>query len=53
MKDEYEIIEEYILVDEKRFRVLHKPSGTVLNVAAENREEALDKARRMASRIGL
>lgn len=47
-----EIIEEYVLLGEKRFRVRVKGSQIVVNVTAGSREEALEKARMILERVG-
>ena len=41
---ELEIIEEYYLNGEHRYRIKDKKSGIVINVSAENKEEAAEKA---------
>lgn len=48
---ELEIIEEYILMGERRYRVKVKGSRLVVNVAAASREEALRKAREILERV--
>ena len=50
---ELELVEEYLAVDERRYRFLVKGSHIVINVAAESLDEALRKARSMAEELGL
>ncbi len=44
---EFEIIEEYFLDNEHRFRVKLKGSRLIFNVSAITEEEALKKAKKM------
>lgn len=46
-----EIVEEYILMGERRYRVKVKGAKLVVNVAAGSREEALRKAREILERV--
>ena len=48
---ELEIIEEYLLEGERRYRVRVKGTRIVLNVGASSPEEALEKAARLYERI--
>jgi len=50
---ELEILEEYELLGEKRFRVKIKGTKIVLNVSAENNEEAIKKAKELIKKIRL
>ncbi len=50
---ELELIEEYRAVDETRYRFAVKGSSIVINVSAASRDEALEKARRIALGLGL
>ena len=50
---EFEILEEYELFGEKRFRVRIKGTKIVLNVSAENNEEAIRKAKELVKKIRL
>jgi len=47
-KQDFEVIEEYELMGEKRFRVRLKQTNLVFNVAASSREEAIEKALNIA-----
>lgn len=55
MSEEFslEIVEEYELLGQRRFRVRVKGTSLYVNVAAESREEALEKARRMIKDLEL
>ena len=48
---ELEIIEEYLLEGERRYRVRVKGTRIVLNVGASSSEEALEKAMRLYEKI--
>ncbi|MCD6113763.1 MAG: hypothetical protein J7J78_00490 [Thermoprotei archaeon] len=50
---EFEILEEYELLGERRFRVRIKGTKIVLNVSAENNEEAIRKAKELVKKIRL
>jgi hypothetical protein len=50
---ELELIEEYELMGEKRFRFQVKGANIVINVAAENVEEARKKALELARDVGV
>jgi mannitol/fructose-specific phosphotransferase system IIA component (Ntr-type) len=50
---DFRVVEEYVQHGRRRFRILYKKTNIVFNVAAESVEEALDKARRMAERVGV
>jgi len=50
---DFEVVEEYYQHGVRRFRVRVKGSRVVINVAADSLEEALEKARRMAEKIGV
>jgi len=50
---DFEVIEEYYQHGVRRFRIRVRGSNVVINVAADSLEEALEKARRMAERIGV
>jgi len=52
-KLDLEVIEEYELLGEKRFRVRIKGTNIVLNVSAENSEDAIKKAKELVERIRL
>ncbi|MEM4558382.1 MAG: hypothetical protein QW208_00280 [Acidilobaceae archaeon] len=51
MSLEFEVIEEYIQHGTRRFKVRVKNTKIIFNVAANNIEEALAKARRMAEKL--
>ncbi|MEM1758517.1 MAG: hypothetical protein QXE99_02235 [Acidilobaceae archaeon] len=51
MSLEFEVIEEYIQHGTRRFKVRVKNTKITFNVAANNIEEALAKARRMAEKL--
>lgn len=53
MEGDFRVVEEYVQHGRRRFRILYKKTNIVFNVAAESVEEALDKARRMAERVGV
>ncbi|MDM7274513.1 MAG: hypothetical protein P3X22_000070 [Thermoprotei archaeon] len=53
MSLELEIIEDYLQHGTRRLRVRVRGTKYVLNVRAESAEEALDKARRMAEKLGI
>ncbi len=48
---EFEIVEEFLLLGEKRFRVRVKGSNIVFNVSASSPEEAIEKARELMERL--
>jgi len=50
---EFEILEEYELLGERRFRVRIKGTKIVLNVSAESNEEAIRKAKELVKKIKL
>ncbi len=50
---EFEILEKYELLGEKRFRVKIRGTKIILNVSAENNEEALRKAKELVRKIKL
>ena len=50
-KDDFEVIEEYELMGEKRFRLRLKGTNIVFNVAADNRDKAVEKALEIARRL--
>jgi len=52
-KLDFEVIEEYELLGEKRFRVRIKGTNIVLNVSAENSEDAVEKAKELVEKIRL
>ncbi|MDP8003257.1 MAG: hypothetical protein ACP5I6_08010 [Caldisphaera sp.] len=41
---EFEVIEEYYLNGEHRFRLKEKKSGIIINIYADNQKEAAEKA---------
>lgn len=47
-----EVIDEYEVMGEKRFRVRVRGSNLVLNVSASTANEALTKARKLLERLG-
>ncbi|HIQ03852.1 MAG TPA: hypothetical protein EYH40_05490 [Desulfurococcales archaeon] len=53
MSIEYEIIEEYEVSGQKRFRVRVKNTRIIFNVSASNPNEALEKAKKLAEEIEL
>ena len=50
---ELEIVEEYELLGEKRYRLRIKGTSIYINVAAENADEALKKAESMVNELQL
>ena len=48
---EFEIIEDYLLLGERRFRVRVKGARIVFNVSASTPEEAVQKARELMERL--
>ncbi|WP_157463181.1 DUF1508 domain-containing protein [Caldisphaera lagunensis] len=50
-KYEFEVIEEYFLNGEHRFRLKEKNSNIIVNVSAENVDEAAEKASKMLSNL--
>ncbi len=48
---ELEIVEEYVLLGEKRYRVRVKGTNFYVNVSAQSREEALQKAKDILEKI--
>jgi len=50
---ELELVEEYELLGEKRYRLRIKGTSIYLNVAAETLEEAIDKAQQMIEEMQL
>lgn len=50
---ELEVVEEYMLLGEPRYRVRVKGTNLVINVHASSREEALEKARRIAESLSV
>ncbi len=50
---EFEILEKYELLGERRFRVKIKGTKIVLNVSAKNDEEALEKAKELVRKVKL
>ena len=53
MSLELELLEEYELLGEKRWRFLVKGTQIVINVAAGSREEAERKALELAKSVGI
>lgn len=51
MGEDFEVVEEYIQHGVRRFRVRYRKSNLIFNVRADNVDEALDKARRMAEKV--
>ncbi len=51
MEYELEVVDEYILQGEKRFRVRVKGTRIVVNVAADSVGEALEKAKVILDRV--
>lgn len=47
-----EVVDEYEVMGEKRFRVRVRGSNLVLNVSASTANEALTKARKLLERLG-
>ncbi len=50
-RDDFEVIEEYELLGEKRFRVRLKGTNIVFNVSASSKEEAVERALELARRL--
>ena len=50
---ELELIEEYIINNERRFRVRIKGTNIILNVSAETLEEAAKKALDIINKLGI
>jgi len=50
---EFEIVEEYELLGEKRYRLRIKGTSIYINIAAENVNEALKKAESMVNELQL
>ena len=50
---ELEIVEKYELLGEKRYRVRIKGTSIYLNVAANNEQEAINKANKMIRELSL
>ncbi len=50
-KQDFEVIEEYELLGEKRFRVRLRKTNIVFNVAASTRDEAVERALELARRL--
>jgi len=50
---EFEVVEEYSLLGEPRYRVKVKGTNVVINVKAHSKEEAIAKARRIAETVSL
>ena len=50
-REDFEVIEEYELMGEKRFRVRLRGTNIVFNVSASNRDEAIAKALEMAKNL--
>jgi len=50
---ELELIEEYIINNEKRFRVRIKGTNIILNVSADTLEEAVKRALDIISKLGI
>lgn len=48
-----EIIEEYELLGEKRYRLRIKGTNVIINVHANSNEEAVEKARHILQEMGL
>ena len=48
---ELEVVEEYVLLGERRFRIRVKGTNIYVNVAASSREEALSKALSMLEKL--
>ncbi|NPA05140.1 MAG: hypothetical protein GXO09_03480 [Crenarchaeota archaeon] len=51
--EDLEIVEEYELLGEKRYRLRVKGTNIVINVAASTPEEAVKKALQVAERVQL
>ena len=52
-RKDFVVIEEYSFMGQQRFRVQVRGTNIVFNVEAGSREEAINKAIALASRIGL
>ena len=52
-RKDFVVIEEYNFMGQQRFRVQVRGTNIVFNVEAGSREEAVDKAIALASRVGL
>lgn len=50
-REDFELIEEYELMGEKRFRLRLRGTNIVFNVAASSREEAVERALELAKRM--
>ncbi len=50
---ELEVVEQYELLGEKRYRLRIKGTSIYLNVSASNEKEALDKASKMIKELRL
>ncbi len=50
---ELEVVEEYELLGEKRFRIRVRGTRVYFNVSAETPEEAKEKAARMIKELGI
>ena len=50
-REDFELVEEYMLEGEKRFRLRLRGTNIVFNVAASNLDEAIDKAMELAKRL--
>ncbi len=50
-RDDFEVIEEYELLGEKRFRVRLKGTNIVFNVSASSKDEAVERALELARRL--
>ena len=48
---EFELVEEYILHGDRRFRLRVKGTNIIVNVTGESLDEALSKAARMLERM--
>jgi len=48
---ELEVVEEYVLLGQKRFRIRVRGSRLYVNVAASSRDEAISRAREMLERL--
>jgi len=51
MNLEFEVVEEYILHGERRFRLRIKGTRIIVNVGADSLDEALKKARSIVERV--
>jgi len=51
--EDFELIEEYELLGEKRYRLRVKDTNIIINVAASSPEEAVRKAIQVAERVKL